>query len=399
MSARPLKVLLINDYGTATGGAELQLQVLREGLRARGHTARWFASHAGEEKQSPHWRADVSARSFAGGTQVLMEWHNPFAVRALEGELARFQPDIVHLQMFHWRLSPAILPALAAYPTIAHLQLYEPLCPTGSKQLRDGRRCDFSAGPACRTHCLSPWAAPFLLAAHRATGRHWSRFARRIAISQWQRKRYEAEGYPIDAVIPQGVPQPAEPLAALATEPRLTCAARLVPEKGIAHLLDAIAILAGQWPQLHAVIAGDGPEANALREQADRLGIAGQVEWLGFVPRHELDRHFAGAWLHIVPSMWEEPFGVVTVEALFRGTTVVASRDGASGEILAGHPFGALYPNGDVRGLAATMDRLLRDPDALAANAAAARAHAAHQYSEARMVERFVQLYREVLAG
>jgi len=391
-----VRVLLINDYGSIVGGAEYQFLSLRDGLRARGHEARFFAAR---RPGSPAV-ADATCFAFSGSLQVLSMWKNPFAVAALRRELEAFPPDLVHLGMFRWQLSPAILDVIAALPTVVHLQLYEPICPVGSKLLPDGRLCHHRVGPACRENaCFGALAAPFLFSADAATRRHWVRFSRRIAVSEWQRRRLEDDGLAIDAVIPNGIPLESAPLAALSVEPRLVCATRLAREKGVDHLLRAFARLAPAFPTLRLTIAGDGPDARSLRQLAATLPGADRVDWLGFLPRAELAAKFAGAWLQIVPGLWEEPFGLATAEALSRGVPVVAPASGASRELIAGGEFGALYPNGDDAALAEAIAGLLSQPERLASIGLAAREHARLHFSETSMVERFLLLYAEVLAG
>jgi len=78
---------------------------------------------------------------------------------------------------------------------------------------------------------------------------------------------------------------------------------------------------------------------------------------------------------------------------------VVAPASGASRELIAGGEFGALYPNGDDAALAEAISGLLSQPERLAAIGLASREHARMPFSETSMVERFLSLYAEVLAG
>jgi glycosyltransferase involved in cell wall biosynthesis len=71
-----------------------------------------------------------------------------------------------------------------------------------------------------------------------------------------------------------------------------------------------------------------------------------------------------GAWVQCVPSLWDEPFGLVAIEALARGTPVVASAVGALPEFVADERSGYLVPPGDPDALAAALRRVLSDPAA-----------------------------------
>src|SRR5207248_662901 len=96
---------------------------------------------------------------------------------------------------------------------------------------------------------------------------------------------------------------------------------RLVSDKGVDVLLEALARLG----DVSAVIAGDGPERHALEEQASTLGLGGRVRFSGWVSSTEREKLFAGATVFVLPSLWEEPFGIVGLEALAAGLPVVAS--------------------------------------------------------------------------
>jgi len=113
-----MKILLINDYGTATGGAELMLLGLREGLRRQGHDARLFASSArpGPGPSSADYECVGRTTRF----RTLLQTANPWAYRRLRRVLAEFRPDVVHAHIFLTQLSPLILPLLRDVPSIYH---------------------------------------------------------------------------------------------------------------------------------------------------------------------------------------------------------------------------------------------------------------------------------------
>jgi glycosyltransferase involved in cell wall biosynthesis len=104
---------------------------------------------------------------------------------------------------------------------------------------------------------------------------------------------------------------------------------RLSPEKGVKQLLTA-------WRKVRAanarlVIAGTGPEEEQMRSLARDLPA---VDFRGFVDRSQHDDLWAKAKFLIVPSIWQEPFGLVALEALARGRPLVASNFGALPEIV-----------------------------------------------------------------
>jgi glycosyltransferase involved in cell wall biosynthesis len=126
--------------------------------------------------------------------------------------------------------------------------------------------------------------------------------------------------------------------------------ARLAPEKGV-----DVAIEACRIASVPLVIAGDGPELDALRARAgDR-----DVRFAGRVVDGQLDRLRAGAALAIVPSRSAETFGMAAAEAMAAGLPVVASRIGALPELVEEEP--GLVDPGDATALADAIGRRWRD--------------------------------------
>ena len=169
---------------------------------------------------------------------------------------------------------------------------------------------------------------------------------------------------------------------------------RLSPWKGQHVVLDALALL----PDVVCIIAGDalfGEEAYArgLRQQAERLGVAARVRFLG--QRDDVAMLMQAIDVVVHPSVDPEPFGLTLVEAMLAGTPVIASRAGAAEEILDGGRFGALVPPGDAAALAAAV-RSCRDRPKMQADAAA-RLHAERQYGIDRLRGRVRRLVREVV--
>ena len=97
----------------------------------------------------------------------------------------------------------------------------------------------------------------------------------------------------------------------------------------------------------------------ALKLLTIDLGLSDQVAFLGTM-REGRGKVVAGHKIMVVPSIWEEPFGVVALEGIAAGCAVVASRGGGLPEAVG--PCGILFPNGDVSALAAALKDLLTSP-------------------------------------
>lgn len=136
---------------------------------------------------------------------------------------------------------------------------------------------------------------------------------------------------------------------------------RLVREKGVHVLLDAVPIILAQVPNTKFVISGKGPYLNELQNQASRLGIAGKIYFTGYIDDYTRNSLYSWADVAVFPSLYE-PFGIVALEAMAARTPVVISDTGGLSEIVT-HNFDGLkaYP-GNPRSLADMILRILLNP-------------------------------------
>ncbi len=392
----PLKILLVNDYAVANGGAELQMLAIRDGLRARGHRVRLFASDA---SLVPGWPvlADRICRGRTDLAQVATQTANPSAFAAMRREIAEHRPDIVHIRMFLWQLSPLILPALGGTPTLYQAAVYKAICPTGLKLLPDGAICDRQPGRVCLTGgCVRPrtWAAAMAQLALLRLWRH--RIDRVAALSGRMAGLFTDAGWGPVEVLSNGVDaRPGRP--PLGGVPIVAYAGRLAREKGVETLLAAFARIAASQPDARLLIAGTGPLEDDLRARAAPLGA--RVTFLGHLPRAEMERAFDAAWVQVVPSLWHEPFGNVSTEAMMRGTAVIAADVGGQSDIVRPGTTGWLVPPGDAAALADRLGWVLAERARAEAMGAEGRRIALAEYSRDAVLDRLEETYRGIITA
>jgi colanic acid/amylovoran biosynthesis glycosyltransferase len=170
---------------------------------------------------------------------------------------------------------------------------------------------------------------------------------------------------------------------------RLLQAGRLIEKKGHAATLAAFAGLRRDFPAARLVMAGDGPLGPALREQAQRLGVADAVEWPGFLDQQALRAAYAAAHLFLHPSLTgsdgnREGVPNALLEAMATGLPVVATRHGGIPEAVTDGRSGLLVAENDPAALEhALRDLLAAPPGRLAALGAAAAADVRAGFSAA----------------
>ena len=141
---------------------------------------------------------------------------------------------------------------------------------------------------------------------------------------------------------------------------RLLYAGRLSPEKGVPTAVRALALLPPE-ATLDLVGWGDARIRTDLEILAASLGVGERVT-ITTRSRAELPTCYRQADALLFPSEWEEPFGIVPLEAMAVGTPVVATGAGGSGEYLRNRENCLLYPPGDASALAMAVRTLQRDP-------------------------------------
>jgi glycosyltransferase involved in cell wall biosynthesis len=170
-------------------------------------------------------------------------------------------------------------------------------------------------------------------------------------------------------------------------------AARMHPEKGYEHLLDALPNVHRLVPDLVVLIAGTGPFESRYRALSSLRGLERGVRFLGF--RRDLPDVMAAADLVVLPSL-AEAFGLVLAEALYLGVPVVASRVGGIPEVVDHEVDGLLVPPGDRDALAGALVRVLEDGALRRRLAGAGRERVAGRFAFDRMVREYEQIYDEL---
>jgi glycogen synthase len=170
---------------------------------------------------------------------------------------------------------------------------------------------------------------------------------------------------------------------------------RLVPDKGGAVLIDAIAELATRGLAPKVTFVGAGPDLSRLKAQATHRGVATEIAFAGAVQGIELalllNRHRVLA----VPSLWEEPFGIVALEGAACGCFVIGTRGGGLPEAIG--PTGYTIANGDAGFLADALCKILLDPKSILPNRQIVDKHLA-KFRIAEIAQRYENILESLAA-
>lgn len=157
------------------------------------------------------------------------------------------------------------------------------------------------------------------------------RYSENVYVSEFLRSRMQGDGRvvqnPIDlaALTPQRTEH---------KDKDVVFVGRLVPEKGAIYLLEAVSEVRARGRTLRVTFVGDGPERSTLQTKSNKLGLTEHVDFVGGLGRSRLAEVVSSHKILVVPSVWEEPFGLVVLEGLALGCGVIVSRSGALPHVL-----------------------------------------------------------------
>ncbi|WP_418790595.1 1,4-alpha-glucan branching protein domain-containing protein [Phosphitispora sp. TUW77] len=136
---------------------------------------------------------------------------------------------------------------------------------------------------------------------------------------------------------------------------------RLVPEKGVQVLINAVPTILRKFPDTKFVISGSGPYQDYLEDLTERLGVKEKVYFTGFANDETRNLLFAGSDIAVFPSLYE-PFGIVALEAMATRVPVIVSDTGGMAKLIEHGVDGLKVLPGDAAGLAEAISSLLDDP-------------------------------------
>jgi len=170
---------------------------------------------------------------------------------------------------------------------------------------------------------------------------------------------------------------------------------RLVSEKGVELLLEALVELRKWGLKPRLTIVGNGSEYLNLRQKTKSLELNKQVNFMGAKVGKELVQILNEHKIMVVPSLYNEPFGVVALEGIACGCIVVGSEGGGLKDAIGS--CGVTFPNGDVNALSQVLTDLLTNPDKLSIYRKNAESHLSH-HKKAVVAQAYLQVFEEAIS-
>jgi glycosyltransferase involved in cell wall biosynthesis len=358
-----MKVLIAHSRyrTTAPSGENLVVDQESAALAAAGHEVVAF------ERQSD----EIGAWSLIDRAAIPLRISRNRPIRRELTELLRQErPDILHVHNTFPLLSPSVLLAArdADVPVVATIHNYKLLCASGDF-FRNGSIChdcaDGGLRPGMRHGCYrGSRIATVPVAAGLALNRElWrSSVSAYVFISAAQRDLMAALALPSDRIFVKHNFVD-EPPSGCVTERdhRATYVGRLDEAKGTPLLMAAWDLFRRSHPEssLTLTVAGRGPMDRSVATWAERDV---RVDYRGLLSRGEARALVASGLAALVPSAWEETFGLVAIEAMSAGIAPVAPKTGSFPELIEDRVDGVLF-RGGVSGLAGAFAEMDACPE------------------------------------
>lgn len=380
-----MKVLQVHNHYRFRGGEDVMFEQIGAMLRENGHDVVVFERHS-----------NVVQGVLGKLNAVASSIYSSESKRQVDAVLRTERPELVHIHNLYPLISPSILESCRdrATPVVMRCPNYRLVCPTGL-HLRDGKHCTkchngheyWCALTNCRGNALESAA----VAIRNALVRKWGLIAENVTMfvppSECVKRRLVEAGIPRERirVVPNmvGVPQhTADPSQGT----YVAFAGRLSAEKGAETFLSAAARL----PHIPFRLAGEGELLPGLRRRAPE-----NVTFVGQLPRHQLASFYGGARMSVVPSVWEEAFGLVAAESMAHGVPVIASNIGALPEIVDHGRTGLLFEPGNDELLAAQIAALWDAPEEGKEMGVRGREKVLREYARDVYYSRILGVYRD----
>ena len=386
-----MRMLFVHERFGALAGAEANVLATATELQRRGHdVAILHGPSTGRAEAS--WEETFAERF------PLTPEDSSFAVNAA---LERFQPDLAYVHKL------ADLPALGALtsaglPLVRMVHDHDLCCMRSYKYFRLTRRiCTRASSPYCIFPCGASLARnrnggfPLKWISYAAKKKELQlnrQFHRFIVNSQYMRVELMRNRFPAEKIeLHVPVPPDGDPgfLSSFSDRNLIVYAGQIVRGKGVDVLLEA---LAGVRAPFECVVLGDGNHRPFCEQISRKLGLAGRVQFKGYVRSEELKDYYRECSVVVMSSVWPEPFGMAGPEAMRFGLPVVGFDSGGVREWLIDGENGFLVQWGNTTAFASRLEQLLQNKSLARRLGLNGRRRVNREYNAASQIDGLEQL-------
>lgn len=375
-----MRIVHVHKYFHSRDGASRYERGLMRLQEEAGNAVAPFAMHDDRNEPTPwseYFVSNLETKRAVIGVSALRQTARALWSREAEKKFDRmlevFRPDVIHVHNIYTHLSPSVLAVAKRrkIPVVMTVHDYALMSANYSlwdeSNMRSMDLNDIGILATARTKFmkgsfLATLVLEVILKIHHAFKCYdsiishyttYSHFVKDVMV----RSGIAAEKVTVMHAFAEPLMHPNVSIPTKAKEPFVLFAGRLESYKGVHVLLEALRYL----PSTTRVkIVGVGPDEERLKAL---IGKDHRVEFTGFVPGGELWKMMAQAAVVVVPSIWNEPYGLVALEAMCQGTPIIVAKSGGLPEIVGESNAGIVVPAGEPRALARAIERVLDNPD------------------------------------
>ncbi|MBU5689126.1 MAG: glycosyltransferase [Candidatus Aenigmarchaeota archaeon] len=366
-----MKIFLSNQYFYQAGGTETMFFKLLNFLKNEGHEVVTLSVFS-EKNIKINGVKSYFTKSYLQQNKLKIPLNRIFnlhAYRVTKKIIEKEKPDIAHF--YNTSLmspSPIIAFLEKNLPVIKTFNDYEHICPDSSKTKWSkfcNKEMSFINCFSCDRRNVNP-SIPVIIYYNTLIKKfelnifkkiHCVSICKIIQNALMQSKiRSELIYQSID--IPKQVPK-------INFTGNILYAGRLSKEKGVKYLIKSLTIVKKEFPRVKLLIAGDGPERSYLEKLVKKLKLENNIKFLGWLNKENLKNLYENVDFIVLPSIWQEPFGLTGLEAMSYGRPVIAFNVGGISEYVINNKNGFLVDVFDIKSLGEKIKILLNDKKTL----------------------------------
>ena len=350
---------MVNDRGSEIGGAETMVLLLKDALINRGHIVRALTS---QENNTNNF-SDYTYKSFSDSSykRFVFYIYNPYSAIKLRKVLKSYQPDVVHLHNVK-KASASILFLLRDYPTVmtAH-------------DLSSVDQTAFDKIPYLKPYKCS--LSNYFI--YKRSAQYYVQKLR-FKILRYGQKNIDVILSPsaaMSTVLRQGqinnqictlyngaaMDTRNDQYTDVKNKQNVLYVGRIVEDKGIKLLIDAIDKVAKKMSTIHLTICGDGPFLATAKKLSAEKKLQSRITFTGQIDHTKINSYIAASNLVVVPSICFETLGLVAIESLLMKRPVIVSDSGGLAEIVKNGYNGIVVPRNDSGAISDAILKILKD--------------------------------------
>ena len=355
-----MKVLLINDHIHFGGGGDAVFQLEKRALEERGHKV--YTLSFGDKNNCDEFNQVVDSK----GSKIEKFIGSRKLTGQIKNYISKISPDVVHIHLISkFPLAIYNTNILKRIPVIQTLHGPNLFCATSWGGLKDSSKCDQGIDLKCYLNRCSPLSHTLIY--WQLKMRYWSTISKHIDVFHCPSKQIRTTAKKLGLknclYIPLGIDKvfEEEPIRTTLNRPTLLYVGTLAIQKGVQFLIPALKIIKQKIPNVLLRIAGTGPLLNKINEEVRNFNLEKNVEILGFVEHSKIRTLYLSSDVFIMPSIWQEQFGLVGPEALACKTPCIATNVGGIPEWLKDNENGLLISPQSANEIASASIKLLLD--------------------------------------